>query len=116
VKEKEWQVSVLRRSAQRSRGCAEPSTRPARARESNRIGRYSQINVAGLFGAVGWHGLMLLKQQIRFGEQSPIMQVGMWWATLPLVIGSALAILGAVIEGYSGSDNDPAADLDKETA
>ena len=40
----------------------------------------------------------------------------MWWATLPLVIGSALAILGAVIEGYSGSDNDPAADLDKETA
>lgn len=47
VKEKERQVSVLRRSAQRSRGRAEPSTRPARAREGNRIGRYSQRNVAG---------------------------------------------------------------------
>ncbi|MFN4101652.1 MAG: TRAP transporter small permease [Pararhodobacter sp.] len=59
-----------------------------------------------LFGAVGWHGLALLQQQIRFGEQSPILQIGMWWATLPLVIGSALAILGALIEGCRGSGPD----------
>ncbi len=41
VKEKDRQVSVLRRSAQRSRCRAEPSMRPARGGESNRIGRYS---------------------------------------------------------------------------
>lgn len=52
-----------------------------------------------LFAVVGWHGWTLLAQQIRFGEQSPILRVGMWWATLPLVIGSALAILGAVLDG-----------------
>jgi TRAP-type C4-dicarboxylate transport system permease small subunit len=51
-----------------------------------------------LFTAVGWHGWSLLNQQIRFGEQSPILQVGMWWATLPLVLGSALAILGALLD------------------
>ncbi|MFN3273650.1 MAG: TRAP transporter small permease [Paracoccus sp. (in: a-proteobacteria)] len=59
-----------------------------------------------LFGAVGWHGLALLRQQIRFGEQSPILQIGMWWATLPLVIGSVLAILGAMIEAGRGPDTD----------
>lgn len=91
-----------------------PHTAPRTLLRFMRVLRVAATAV--LFGAVGWHGLMLLKQQIRFGEQSPIMQVGMWWATLPIVIGSALAILGAVIEGYSGSDNDPAADLDKETA
>lgn len=51
-----------------------------------------------LFAVVGWHGWQLLNQQIRFGEQSPILRVGMWWATLPLVIGSVLAILGAVLD------------------
>lgn len=51
-----------------------------------------------LFAVVGWHGWSLLNQQIRFGEQSPILRVGMWWATLPLVLGSALAILGAIVD------------------
>ncbi len=51
-----------------------------------------------LFAVVGWHGWSLLNQQIRFGEQSPILRVGMWWATLPLVLGSSLAILGAVLD------------------
>lgn len=51
-----------------------------------------------LFAVVGWHGWSLLNQQIRFGEQSPILRVGMWWATLPLVLGSALAILGALLD------------------
>lgn len=51
-----------------------------------------------LFAVVGWHGWQLMHQQIRFGEQSPILRVGMWWATLPLVIGSGLAILGMVID------------------
>ena len=63
--------------------------------------------IAILFGAVGWHGLALLQQQIRFGEQSPILQIGMWWATLPLVAGSVLAILGALIDGFRSLDATP---------
>jgi TRAP-type C4-dicarboxylate transport system permease small subunit len=55
-----------------------------------------------LFSAVTWHGVRLLRQQIEFGEQSPILQVGMWIATLPLVLGSALSILGVVIDGLAG--------------
>jgi TRAP-type C4-dicarboxylate transport system permease small subunit len=55
-----------------------------------------------LFAAVSWHGLRLLRQQIVFGEQSPILQVGMWVATLPLVLGAALSILGAVVDGLLG--------------
>lgn len=45
VKEKERQVSVLRRPAQRRRGRKKPSKLPARMRESNRIGRYSRRDV-----------------------------------------------------------------------
>lgn len=60
--------------------------------------------VAILFGTVGWHGLALLKQQIRFGEQSPILQIGMWWATLPLVAGSVLAVLGAILDSLRSFD------------
>lgn len=55
-----------------------------------------------LFAAVSWHGFWLLRQQIVFGEQSPILQVGMWVATLPLVLGAALSILGAVVDGLLG--------------
>jgi TRAP-type C4-dicarboxylate transport system permease small subunit len=55
-----------------------------------------------LFAAVSWHGFWLLRQQIVFGEQSPILQVGMWVATLPLVLGAALSILGAVVDGLTG--------------
>lgn len=64
-----------------------------------------------LFAVVGWHGLQLLQQQIRFGEQSPILRVGMWWATLPLVLGSALAILGAVIESLRPLRPEPIEEL-----
>ncbi len=63
--------------------------------------------IAVLFGAVGWHGLALLQQQIRFGEQSPILQIGMWWATLPLIVGSVFAILGALIDSFRSLDVTP---------
>ncbi|SFQ07083.1 TRAP transporter small permease [Tranquillimonas alkanivorans] len=49
------------------------------------------------FGLVGWFGFELLQQQLRFGEISPILQVGMWVATVPIVVGSVLAVLGAFI-------------------
>lgn len=55
-----------------------------------------------LFSAVSWYGFKLLHQQVISGEQSPILQVGMWVATLPLVLGSALAILGVILDALAG--------------
>lgn len=91
-----------------------PATAPRALLRFMRILRIAASGI--LFAAVGWHGLTLLQQQVRFGEQSPILQIGMWWATLPLVLGSALAILGAVIEGCFGSAEDAALNSAKETA
>ena len=55
-----------------------------------------------LFIAVTYYGYQLMAQQIRFGERSPILQVGMYWATLPLVLGSALSIFGTVMAALRG--------------
>jgi len=52
------------------------------------------------FGLVGWYGVALLKQQIRFGEISPTLQIGMWVTTLPLVLGSVLAPIGVIVNTY----------------
>lgn len=49
-----------------------------------------------LFAIVGWHAVDLLMQRIAFGEMSPVLGVGMWVATAPVVLGSALAIAGSV--------------------
>lgn len=49
------------------------------------------------FGIVSWFGLTLIQQQIRFGEISPSLQIGMWVTTLPLIIGSVLAPIGAIM-------------------
>ena len=62
------------------------------------------VSTAILFAVVAHFGWDLLTQQIRFGESSPILRVGMWLATLPLVLGSVLAVLGALIHGAQGSD------------
>lgn len=62
------------------------------------------VAAAVLFAIVAYYGWSLLAQQIRFGETSPILRVGMWLATLPLVLGSALAVIGALIHGVQGSD------------
>jgi len=48
------------------------------------------------FSIVAWFGFKLFQQQIRFGEISPILQVGMWITTLPLIIGAVLAPIGAI--------------------
>ena len=67
-----------------------------------------------LFGAVTWFGYALMQQQIRFREHSPILQIGMWWSTLPLVLGSALTMVGVVIDGLA---RDPLADpMEQEIA
>ncbi|MDO8884588.1 MAG: TRAP transporter small permease [Pseudotabrizicola sp.] len=62
------------------------------------------LAAAVLFVIVAYYGWQLLAQQIRFGESSPILRVGMWLATLPLVLGSGLAVLGAIIHGLQGGD------------
>ena len=61
-----------------------------------------------MFLAVTYHGYRLLQQQITFGEKSPILQLGMYWATLPLVLGSALSILGVLINAIRGPQPDDA--------
>lgn len=61
------------------------------------------VAAAALFAIVAYYGWDLLAQQILFGESSPILRVGMWLATLPLVLGSALAVVGALIHGLKGS-------------
>ena len=48
------------------------------------------------FAIVSWFAFKLLQQQIRFGEISPILQIGMWITTLPLIIGAVLAPIGAI--------------------
>ena len=55
------------------------------------------VAAAIFFGIVGVYGFALLRQQIAFGEMSPILQIGMWVTTLPLVLGALLAILGAAM-------------------
>ncbi|MEC5292473.1 TRAP transporter small permease [Aurantimonas sp. C2-6-R+9] len=52
---------------------------------------------AVFFGIAGWYGYRLMMQQIRFGETSPAMGLGMWLITLPVVLGAALAIFGSVV-------------------
>lgn len=50
-----------------------------------------------LFLIVGWYAAQLLIQRITFGEISPVLGVGMWVATVPVVLGSILAALGSVL-------------------
>tara|TARA_R110001583_G_scaffold195426_2_gene373205 strand:- start:65248 stop:65760 length:513 start_codon:yes stop_codon:yes gene_type:complete len=58
-----------------------------------------------LFGIACWQGWNLLIQQISFNERSATLQVGMWLATLPLVIGSGLAIFGAALNALFAEDD-----------
>ena len=53
-----------------------------------------------LFAIVTWQGWLLLVQQLRFGELSPILQIGMWVTTLPLVIGSFLTVAASAINAF----------------
>lgn len=62
----------------------------------------SAIATTILFVIVGWYGAQLLIQRLTFGETSPVLGVGMWIATLPVVLGSILAVIGSLIEIVSG--------------
>lgn len=58
-----------------------------------------------LFGVACWQGWNLLVQQISFDERSATLQIGMWLATLPLVIGAGLAILGTGLHALFAEDD-----------
>lgn len=47
------------------------------------------------FAIVCRYGVELVQQQLRYSEVSATLQLGKWLTTVPLVLGSALAILGA---------------------
>jgi TRAP-type C4-dicarboxylate transport system permease small subunit len=67
----------------------------------------SAVATTLLFVIVGWYGAQLLMQRITFGETSPVLGVGMWIATLPVVLGSILAVIGGLLEvvpGFSATD------------
>lgn len=64
---------------------------------ARRLRYLTPLCTAGLFGVAGWFGFTLLQQQLQFGETSPAMGIGMWLVTLPIVIGSALSIVGAFV-------------------
>jgi TRAP-type C4-dicarboxylate transport system permease small subunit len=53
-----------------------------------------------LFAIIGWNAVGLLMQRISFGETSPVLGIGMWIATVPVILGSVLAILGCLVEVY----------------
>ena len=75
-----------------------PTTTNAKFRFASRL--IPAIATSALFMAVGFYGWRLLQQQIAFGEQSAALEIGMWWITLPIVLGSALGVLGTLT--YAG--------------
>ncbi|WP_207481811.1 TRAP transporter small permease [Arenibaculum pallidiluteum] len=50
-----------------------------------------------LFSIVGWYAVDMLMQRLAFGETSPVLGIGMWLATAPVVLGSALAAIGSLM-------------------
>lgn len=59
--------------------------------------KWIQVLACSVFLAVvAWHGQLLVQQQIRFGEVSAILQIGKWLTSVPIVLGSTLAILGVI--------------------
>ncbi|NWO10560.1 TRAP transporter small permease [Chromohalobacter salexigens] len=72
------------------------------------------IAAAVFFSIVCWYGVKLTQQQLRFGEVSATLQLGKWLTTVPLVLGSALAILGALMHALSPIREDSSAVTVKE--
>ena len=52
------------------------------------------------FCVVGWYGVLLVRQQMVFGETSPVLGIGMYLASVPIVMASILAILALLVTVY----------------
>jgi TRAP-type C4-dicarboxylate transport system permease small subunit len=57
------------------------------------------------FAIVGWYALKLVQQQIRVGETSPVLGIGMYLATLPAVLAAVLAILAHLVTVYGDPES-----------
>lgn len=61
-----------------------------------------QVLAASTFLAiVCWYSVKLVQQQLLFREVSAILQIGKWLTTVPMVLGSALAIIGVIMHGLA---------------
>lgn len=72
------------------------------------------VAAAVFFSIVCWYGVKLVQQQLRTGEVSAILQLGMWLTTVPLVMGSALAIFGALMHALAPIGDDQHATTETE--
>lgn len=52
------------------------------------------------FSVVAWHAAAFVAQQVRFGERSAVLGVGMYFASLPMLIACVLAILAVLVSAY----------------
>jgi TRAP-type C4-dicarboxylate transport system permease small subunit len=74
------------------------------------------IATVSLFAIVGWHAVDLLMQRLAFGEISPVLGVGMWVATAPVVLGSALAAAGSLMALRLDLADERVRDVEPETS
>ena len=60
---------------------------------------YAAVGIA-FFCIIGWFGMLLVRQQFVFGETSPVLGIGMYLASIPLVMASVLAIIAHLLTVY----------------
>ena len=60
---------------------------------------YALIGIA-FFCIVCWFGILLVRQQFVFGETSPVLGIGMYLASVPIVLASILAIIAHCVTVY----------------
>ncbi len=52
------------------------------------------------FSVTGWHAAGFVVQQLRFGERSAVLGVGMYVASLPMLIACVLAVFATLVTAY----------------
>lgn len=52
------------------------------------------------FSVVGWYSLKLVYRQIRIGEVSPVLGIGMYIITIPAVISAVLSVIALIQTVY----------------
>ena len=60
---------------------------------------YALVGIA-FFCIVCWFGILLVRQQFVFGETSPVLGIGMYLASVPIVLASILAIAAHCVTVY----------------
>jgi len=60
---------------------------------------YAAVGIA-FFCTIGWFGWLLVRQQFVFGETSPVLGIGMYLASVPIVVASILAIIAHLVTVY----------------